>query len=182
MSNQIETPRLVLRPVTEEDEEDVFEYSKSEQVGPNAGWKPHANKAETREVMRAFFLDKENVFGIVLKETGKVIGTIGLVPDPKRENDQARSVGYAIGEAYWGKGLMTEAAQALIRYGFETLRVGVISAYCYPYNDRSKRVIEKCGLKKEGTLSLCEKRYDGVILDNECYALDAASYFTKSQS
>lgn len=165
----IETNRLILRPITVADAEDIFAYSKNENVGINAGWKPHANIEETREIMEIVFLNKENVFGIESKETGKLIGSIGLIADPKRQNSKVFMMGYAIGEEYWNKGYTTEAAQALIHYGFEVLNLDMVSAYCYPSNKRSKRVLEKCGFQYEGLLRLAEERYDGVVLDNECY-------------
>ena len=167
----LETKRLILRPIIKSDAEDIFEYSKGENVGPNAGWKPHKDIEETISIMECIFLDKEGVFGIISKETNKLIGSIGLISDPKRENDQIKMLGYAIGEKYWGKGYMTEAARALIEYGFNILNLDLISAYCYPFNQRSKNVIKKLGFKYEGTLSLCEKTYNGNIYDNECYAL-----------
>jgi len=167
----IETERLILRPITENDAEALFEYCRNENIGSNAGWKPHESIEETREIMKLVFLDKENVFGMELKETGQLFGSIGLIPDPKRQNDQTRMLGYAIGENYWGKGYATEAVKALIRFGFEKLGLSLISAYCYPFNERSKRVLKKCGFEYEGKLRLAEKRYDGKIIDNECYSI-----------
>lgn len=167
----IETERLILRPIIESDAEDIYEYSRGENVGINAGWKPHADLEETRQVMNVVFIDKEYVYGIVLKETGKLFGSVGLVPDPKRENHRARMLGYAIGQEYWGKGYTTEAVRALIRFGFQDLNLDLISAYCYPYNERSKSVLKKCGFGLEGCLTMAEERYDGRILDNECYSL-----------
>lgn len=169
--NKIETERLILRTITNEDAEAIFEYSKGENVGPNAGWKPHETIEETREIMELIFVEKEDVWGIVSKETGRLFGSVGLIPDPKRENDKARMLGYAIGVEHWGKGYMTETVQAVINYGFHRLQLDLISAYCYPSNERSKRVLEKCGFHYEGRLSLAEKRYDGKTFDNECYAL-----------
>ena len=167
----IETERLILRPITESDAEALFEYAKSPHVGPNAGWKPHADIEETREIIKIVFLEKEDIFGIELKETKKLIGSMGLVPDPKRQNNKTRMLGYAIGEDYWGKGYTTEAAQAIIKHGFGELCLNLISAYCYPFNKRSKRVLEKCGFKYEGLLRLAEERYDGEILDNQCFSI-----------
>ena len=167
----IETDRLILRPITEADAENLFVYCKNENVGVHAGWKPHANIEETREIIETVFQGKENIYGIESKETGKLLGSIGLVDDPKRQNNKTRMLGYAIGEESWGKGYTTEAAQALIHDGFTELNLDMISAYCYPYNKRSKRVLEKCGFKHEGLLRLAEERYDGVVLDNECYAI-----------
>ncbi len=174
--NTIETERLILRPITEDDAEALFEYCRNEHVGPNAGWKPHESLEDTREIMKLIFLDKENVYGMVLKETGKLIGSIGLVADPKRQNDQTRMVGYAVDENYWNKGYATEALQALIRFGFEHLGLQLISAYCYPFNKSSKKVLTKCGFQYEGILHLAEKRYDGVVLDNECYYITETAY------
>ena len=168
---KIETERLILRQITENDAKAVFEYSRDENVGINAGWKPHESIEETRKIMKLVFLDQENVFGIELKETGQLVGSIGLIADPKRQNDKTRMLGYAIGENYWNKGYATEAVQALIRFGFEKLGLHLISAYCYPFNERSKHVLKKCGFEYEGKLHLAEKRYDGEILDNECYYL-----------
>lgn len=167
----LETSRLLLRPITEDDLDMVYEYSKGPNVGPNAGWKPHESKDETLEIMRAIFIGQDNVWGIVLKETGRLIGTIGLIHDPKRQNEKARMLGYAIGEAYWGRGLTTEAASEAIRYGFEDCGFALLSAYCYPHNTRSKRVLEKCGMSCEGCLRKAERLYDGTVLDHLCFSI-----------
>lgn len=168
----LDTERLLLRPIIESDAEDIFEYSCNVNVGTNAGWKPHDSLKETRELMKYVFLDQEYVFGIILKETGRLFGSIGLIPDPKRQNDKTRMVGYAIGENYWNKGYMTEALHAVLRFGFEELKLDLISAYCYPFNERSIRVLKKCGFEYEGRLRLAEKRYDGKVIDHECYAVN----------
>ena len=173
---QIETARLLLRPMRESDAAQVFAYSQEANVGPHAGWKPHASEEETREIMRRVFLGQENVFAIVPKETGRVMGSVGLIEDPKRENPNARMLGYALSEACWGRGLMTEAVKAVIRHGFENPSIEVISAYCYPYNTRSIRILEKCGFSLEGCLHRCERRFDGCVLDNLCYVLERADF------
>ena len=167
----LETERLILRPITIDDADEVFKYSSEANVGRRAGWKPHESREETIEVMKLVFIDKAGVFALVYKETGKIIGSIGLICDPKRENNAARMLGYAISEHFWGKGLMTEAAKEIIRYGFDDLKLKLISAYCYPHNLGSKRVLEKCGFTYEGRLRLCEQLYDGSVYDNECYSL-----------
>jgi len=167
----INTKRLILRDINEQDADDIFEYASSPNVGPNAGWKPHESKKETLEVMKAVFLDQDGIWGIVLRENGKMIGSVGLIKDPKRENDRTRMLGYAIGDGHWGKGIMTEAVKAVLRFGFEELKLDLISAYCYPFNERSRNVLKKCGFRCEGTLKLAEKIYNGSVYDNECYAL-----------
>lgn len=168
---EIETERLILRPTVESDADDIYEYARDENVGVHAGWQPHKNIEETRQIMNVIFIDKENVFAIVLKASGKVIGSVGVIDDPKREYDQVKMIGYALGHDYWGKGYMTEAAKALVAYSFDTLKLEMISAYCYPYNERSRNILLKLGFKFEGKLSLCEKSFNGEVYDNECYAL-----------
>lgn len=167
----IETARLILRSTEMNDAEDIFyEYASGENVGINAGWKRHETIEETQQLIETVF-SAENVFSIVLKESGKVIGNIGLIKDPKREYDRVRMMGYALGEAYWGRGYMTEATKAVVDYGFATLDLVLISAYCFPSNERSRGVLKKLGFNYEGTLSLCEESINGEVLDNACYAL-----------
>ena len=172
----IETPQLLLRPIVEGDASDIYAYSRNPNVGINAGWHPHASIEETREVMKVVFLGQENVFGIVLRESGVLFGSIGLAADPKRQNDKARMIGYALGEEYWGCGYAAEAVGAMLRFGFEELDLDLISAYCYACNTRSARVLTKCGFRHEGRLRQSDRRYDGAVLDSECYSITKSEY------
>ena len=167
----IETDRLILRGIVEDDAQDISEYGKEPNVGPNAGWKPHESIEETRELMKQIFINQPNVFGIVLKENNKMIGSVGLIKDPKRENPHALMLGYALSEHYWGRGLMTEASKAVIHFGFKDTEITVITCCCYAFNKRSRRVIEKCGFKYEGCLRQGEMRYDGKVMDVESFSL-----------
>ena len=167
----IETERLILRPVILEDAADIFEYSRESEVGPNAGWKPHTDIEETISIMYDVFIGKKLIFAIVYKQTKRVIGTIGLIGDLKRDNDRALMIGYASGSKFWGYGYMTEASNAIIQYVFEKMDIDIISAYCYPDNVRSKNVLKKVGFKFEGTLRLCEKHFDGKVYDNDCFSI-----------
>jgi len=168
---EIITERLILRPIVLNDLEDIFEYSKHPLVGPDAGWKPHESRNETMDIMKAIFLDKDSVWGIVLKDSQKMIGSVGLIEDPKRENNLAMMLGYAIAYEQWGKGITSEASRVVLNYGFEKLGLSLISVCCYEYNSRSRGVITKCGFKYEGTMRQAEKRYDGKIFDSEIYSI-----------
>lgn len=171
IERDLETERLLLRPIEEGDARDIFEYSKGPGVGPAAGWEPHGSIEETRNIMKEIFIGKENIFGMVLRSSGKMIGSIGLQRDPYRNHPRALMLGYAMSESYWGRGLMTEAAKAVVEYGFRELPIALISCTCYSFNSRSRRVIQKCGFEYEGCLRLAAKRYDGKILDVECYSI-----------
>lgn len=170
-SEIIETERLILRSIVESDASDIYEYGKEENVGVNAGWAPHKDFEDTKAIMKEVFLNQPYVFGIILKSSGKMVGSVGLLKDPKRENPQAMMLGYAISESCWGKGFMTEASKAVIDYGFKNPEIQLITSCCYTYNKRSHRVIEKCGFKYEGCLRQAEKRFDGQILDMYSFSL-----------
>ena len=73
MSDHLKTERLILRPWTETDAESLYEYAKSPEVGPVAGWPAHTGVENSREIIRTVF-SEENVYAVCLKEDNKAIG------------------------------------------------------------------------------------------------------------
>ena len=173
---RIETERLILRPVCEEDCYDIFELSKDHSVGKNAGWKPHESIEETKKILNEIFIGKDGIFAIVLKDTSKVIGTVGLIDDTARKNSTSKMIGYSLSHKYWGLGYMTESVKAVIEYGFTFMDLSIISASCYPHNQRSKSVLKKCGVEYEGTLRQGDVIYDGTVYDCEYYSITEDEY------
>ncbi|MCI8622035.1 MAG: GNAT family N-acetyltransferase [Provencibacterium sp.] len=171
----LQTARLLLRPFRHSDLSALNHYARSPHVGPHAGWPPHASREESRRVLDEFIREDE-VWAVVRREDGTLIGSIGLHADPKRPYEGARMLGYALGEPYWGNGYAAEAAGEVIRFAFEVQRVSILSLYHYAYNQRSRRVAEKCGLVREGMLRAGCKRYDGKVLDEVCYSLTLPEY------
>ena len=145
---RIETPRLILRPWEESDLEDFYEYASVDGVGQMAGWLPHKDKEESYEILSMFIREKKT-FAIVLKESGKVIGSLGLEDRdtdlPVPEASMGREIGYAIGKEYWGRGLVPEAVRAVIAYCFRDLKLDWLTCGHFIRNDRSRRVVEKSG-------------------------------------
>lgn len=142
---ELHTQRLILRPFADGDAADLYEYAKDPRVGPIAGWPPHTSVENSREIIRTVFADP-NAFAVVDKDSGKVIGSAGFVgghytelPGPDDE------IGYALSPAWWGRGLIPEAVEELLRYGFEELELNTIWCGHYDGNHKSQRVIEKCG-------------------------------------
>lgn len=170
----LETERLFLRPFRESDAEEVFACCRNPNLGNNAGWAPHKTVEESREVLRTVFIGQD-VWAMTLKSTGQLIGSVGIIPDPKRENPGVRMLGYWLDEAYWGKGYMTEAVRAVLDYGFRELRLSLVAASCYPHNKRSQQVLERNGFMYEGILHQAELTYDGKVYDHSCYYLPGAS-------
>ncbi len=172
----IETERLLLREFTLDDAADLYKYAKNPNVGPHGGWKPHESIEESREIIEDLFLGKYHIWAMVDKESGRVIGSIGYEEDTKRPETGCMELGYAMSEEFWGKGLMTEAAEAVIRYGFKSMGLPMISIYHNPVNHRSRRVIEKSGFHFEGILCRANRIYNGEIRDISCYSLSKEDY------
>lgn len=154
---RIETPRLTLRPWRDEDLEDFYEYASVEGVGEKAGWNHHQSLEESRCILDLFIREKKT-FALELKENGKVIGSLGLEPGDGdaglNPEWRGREIGYVLSRDYWGRGLMPEAVKAVIAYCFDVLHYDYLTCGHFDHNDRSRRVVEKCGfqfLKKEVT-------------------------------
>lgn len=176
----LETPRLMLRPCRMEDLEVFHRYCANPQVGPNAGWKPHETLEESRKILEDWVKgsEQEGIWAIEEKNLGQMVGSIGLHMDGLRPGvPNCRMMGYALAQEQWGKGLMTEAAQALLRYAFDTLGLALVTINHYAYNARSRRVIEKCGFTYEGTLRQGVGLYDGRVEDLCCYSMTAVEYW-----
>lgn len=143
----LETSRLILRPWREEDAESLFRYASDPAVGPIAGWPPHTDVEHSRQIIRTVFSAAET-YAVVLKKDEQPVGSIGLISHQNssltRGAGQAE-LGYWIGRPFWGQGLIPEAANALLRRGFEELGLTCIWGGYFDGNERSRRVMEKCG-------------------------------------
>ena len=149
------TKRLLLRKWEDADAESLYEYAKDPEVGPAAGWPPHQSKEESLNVIRNVLTGPE-CYAVCEKESGRAIGAIELRLNGKSdvtERDDECELGYWLGKPFWGQGLMPEAAEALLRRGFEALGMQKIWCAYYGGNEKSKRVQEKLGFVYCRTLS-----------------------------
>jgi RimJ/RimL family protein N-acetyltransferase len=99
-------------------------------------------------------------------DDGDLAGTIGLT----RKDHNRAELGYWIGVPYWGRGYATEAAEAMVRYGFEVLELNRIYAAYFARNAASGRVMQKIGMKHEGTLRQHHRKWDEYV-DLEFYGI-----------
>lgn len=172
------TERLILRAWKETDLDDLYEYAKNELVGPNAGWAVHKSKEESKEIIDMFIRSGET-YAIVLKKEDRVIGSIGLhdrKPDMDIVEVNQREIGYVLNPKYWGMGIMPEAVNCLLEYGFSELNLDLIWCCHFDFNSKSKRVIEKCGFKykfqkKEKLKALGDKEVTTL-----CYNISKIDY------
>lgn len=174
------TNRLVIRPLSVLDADDMFEYAKTPHVGPVAGWAPHSSISETISIIKLMSTIKNpyelGCWAIVLKENNKMIGTIELYNHIAYFKAE---LGYSINPAYWQKGYATEAAKEVISYGFEFLNLKRIEAGTFLTNIASQRVCEKLGFIKEGVARNGYVRYDGKIFDKLIYGMTLEEYKEK---
>lgn len=164
----IETDRLKLRPFNLDDSERVQSLAGSDDIAETVLNIPHPYEDGMAEQwisghLKEFFHDEGISFAIERKEDGLLIGAIGLTGN--RKHNRA-VLGYWVGSPYWGNGYCTEAAQATINHGLKVEGYHRILASHLKCNPASGRVMQKCGMKHEGTF------IDHVLKDGEYYTLE----------
>jgi ribosomal-protein-alanine N-acetyltransferase len=169
----LETARLMLRAMRMEDADFLLnEWSDPLVTQLMCDEEPLQTREQAEEFLRPFQtpekIPNSKWWGIELKPDGHLIGTCGYF----RWNLQHHraEIGYDLCPHFWGKGLMTEALQALIRYGFVEMNLNRIEAMTHIENLRSQRVLTKLGFQREGLLREYYCR-DGVYNDQVQYSL-----------
>lgn len=168
----LETERLILRPMKMSDAEDIFAYSKDPEVARHVLWDAHRSISDSRFYLKymkhQYKTGQPSSYGIVLKETGRLVGTIGFMW--YNADNRATEVGYSLARWLWNQGLMTEALHAVLDMAFEHLHVHRIEAMHDAANPASGRVMIKCGMHHEGTLR--HRVFNkGRFVDVELYAI-----------
>lgn len=127
-------------------------------------WGPY-DEAGTRAFLKTA-IERQNatphtsyMFAITLKESGRLIGHCGIYL-----TDEGRQavLGWILHRDYWNRGYMTECAKELLRFGFEDLRLHRIVAYCNTENGATSRVMEKCGMRREGAFKKSKRGRPGI--------------------
>ncbi|MCD6482639.1 MAG: GNAT family N-acetyltransferase, partial [Candidatus Izimaplasma sp.] len=93
-------------------------------------------------------------------------------------NQYKGEIGFVLNPDYWGKGLIVEAAQAVIIYGFEILHLKRLQYGYFLFNHRSERVCEKLGFTKEGVLRNKFQNYNGEIIDEVIASITIEDYLS----
>ena len=201
--------RIWLRPVKLTDVDDIYEYAKSDKVGPMAGWLPHKSIEETEAIVKGWIIDgpinlnpsdKEIVYAIVYDKDnefksggGKVVGTFGLTISNKPKNmrnhyvqkllDEGKRVGQygiVISEDYWGLGIATEVLKYENEYLFENNIVDIVVANCYEENIGSAKAQEKAGLNYIGYYEVDKPWWNTNCTTMQCRSLTQQEWFDKN--
>lgn len=166
------TERLLLRPFTLADAPDVQRLAGDRDIAATTAAIPHPYEDGMAEAWigqhpERFAGGESVVFAITHKADGALLGAIGLELNAEQ---QRAELGYWIGKPHWNAGYCTEAARAVLRYAFEALRLRRVFAHHFGRNPASGRVMEKIGMRHEGTLRQHTIKW-GTIDDLEVYGL-----------
>ena len=150
----ITTERLVLRWVSENDIDSLFEVFSDPQVMRYWSTPPYTDREAAVQLQREIAAGNENntmiKWGLALRDSDRLIGTTTLF-NLSLENGRAE-LGYAMGREHWGKGYMNEALQALVAHAFEVMNLRRLEADVDPRNTASIRTLERLGFQREGFL------------------------------
>lgn len=169
----METKRLRLRSFHKEDAQAMFDgWTQDARVAQYCRWHPHTSIDMTEKLLDIYTntADPHYLyrFAITLKETNTLIGCIDVV-DFSPDGSTAE-IGYVLAHAYWNKGYMTEALEAMITYlfdcGFDT-----VAARHHIDNHASGKVMEKCGMKYVGIEKTLRKFGSDELVDVKRYEI-----------
>lgn len=166
----LRTDRLLLRPFESDDVEEALNYRNDVEF---ARFLPHIPQPFTRADAEQFITanmeepwEQYPTFAIVLD--ARLIGTINLEVDA---DNRIAMLGYAISRDRWGEGITPEAARAVIDWGFQTFSLAKIWASTDARHWRSRRVMEKLGMRQEGLLRLHRLDRTGLRVDEVIFGL-----------
>lgn len=173
----VETERLLLRPVTLDDAEAMFDYA-SDRENTRYTFPTNQSLEETKNNIGQFYLANPlGRWGIELKSNGKFIGTIDLHKIDSVLKKAA--IGYIINKKYWNQGLATEANRAVIELAFEKIGMNKLTALHDKDNPASGKVMEKSGMcfSHAEPYACMDQHEEGRIVTRVHYVLTKEDYF-----
>lgn len=167
---RLELPHCTLRPWHSNDVASLVRHANNRQIWRNVRDRfPHPY---TREAAQAWVrVANNNPYepALAIEVDGAAIGGIGLIFGQDIDRRSAE-IGYWLGAEYWGRGIVTEAVQALTQYAFANFDLARIWACVFAWNPASMRVLEKAGFTREGVLRQAATK-DGETIDVVMYAI-----------
>ncbi|MEI5906795.1 GNAT family N-acetyltransferase [Bacillus spongiae] len=152
----LRTERLIIRNFKIDDWKDVYEYTSKKSV---MEFMPEGvlTEEETKRFIKKNIDGSPEKFPVILADEYKLIGHLEFY---KFFGKHTYEIGWVFNPEYYNKGYASEAAAAIIKYGFENLKLHRIVATCQPENIASYRVMEKVGMRREGYFKKCIPRGD----------------------
>ena len=175
----IHTPRLKLRKFVADDARAMFDnWASDPEVTKYLTWPPHDNLQISQDILGSWINEyaRPDYYQWAIEFEGQVIGSISVVSGNDRT--ELVHIGYCIGRKWWHRGIMTETLSAVIRFFFEEVGVNRIETRHDPNNPNSGAVMQKCGMKYEGTLRQSDWNNQGVC-DASWYSILRGEYFDR---
>lgn len=169
----IQTERLCIRNFKESDWQALYEYTADPMVMHYLPEDAFTEK-EAQQFVQENQGENAEKFAVVLKATDELIGHIAFF---RYFGEHTYEIGWVFNPKHYQKGYATEAAQAVIHYGFTECKLHRIIATCQPENTASWRIMEKIGMRKEGYFKKCIPTKDGWW-DEYYYAILAEEYLS----
>jgi len=169
---QLETDRLLMRPLTLSDVDDFFAMNDNPNVNIYLR-NPVRTKDEAEEYIQRIINEYNrngiSRFAVILKETNKLIGFSGLKYRDTLENNHSNfhDLGYRFAEEHWRKGFATEAALAWLDYGFNTMKLQTIHACAISSNIGSNTVLRKLGFEFMNEYFILGSMHNWYTLDKQ---------------
>jgi RimJ/RimL family protein N-acetyltransferase len=168
----LQTERLILRPFDADDAGEVHGIVSDRDIAFNTAHIPHpypdGMAAEWIErVMTRWHTGESAVFAATLRGDGRIVAAVGLEIEPQHRRAE---LGYWVARQYWNRGIASEAARAVVRFGFGELGLHRVSAHHYARNPASGKVMQKIGMIREGRLRQHVLKW-GVFEDIEVYGI-----------
>ena len=165
----IDTKRLRLVELTPQHADRVFEILTKDEVIEYYGMDKLVERSEADELIAAFhtyYQIRQGIrWGIILKDTEELIGSIGL--NNMKLRVKRSEIGYELHPDYWKKGYISEAMAGVLRYAFEELGIFRMAAITFPQNEKSNGLLLKMGFELEGKLRgylfQGEKSHDALV-------------------
>ncbi len=167
---RLETERLILRPFRPEDAQAMYRnWCSDPEVTKYLTWPPHESEAASRALLESWvprYADPRTyLWTMELKELGEAVGSVSAV-ELSDETDSV-TLGYCLGRAWWGRGLMPEAVKAVLGFFFEQVGAHCVNACHDPRNPNSGKVMRKVGMRPEGVRRAVGRNNQGVC--DECW-------------
>lgn len=181
-TQEIKTERLLLRRFTYNDAKPMFDtWANDERVTKFLTWEPHGTLDVTKSIIDLWIknYEKEDTYQWAIEFDNKLIGSIGCVDTS--EKNESGEIGYCIGHDFWGKGIMTEAASAVIDFLFREVNFHRIEIFHATQNPASGKVAQHCGLAYEGTKREYFKSNWGEFLDIAVYSILRKEWESRKQ-
>jgi ribosomal-protein-alanine N-acetyltransferase len=172
---ELETRRLSLREITADDLSWYHAHFSRPEIVRGQGFAAPADPEAAARELRLYVLDLFALragfrWGIALRGSRELIGSVGYYRWLDEPRPQAE-IGYDLAPEWWGRGLMSEALEAVLAFGFQRMELARVEAYVMADNERSSRLLERLGFDREELLAGHGEDEHGQPCDELRYAL-----------